>query len=271
MKRLLPLIALFLAALSCSNDLEFNNPALQGNKNYDFWQADKIQAILLEDGGIKITGINRNETLILLISDFETQSYNLKESRINSAEFRDNESKTFSTLNGGDGSIVIDNYDTVEMTITGSFTFNSYSSDGNLVNFSKGIFYKIPIENNAQEDSASSHTFKATIDTVAKEVEEVQVSSTDNEILINATFIDGTTMQFNMPINIIMGSHTLNASTEVFATYTLLDGSNVNSQFGTLFVIEHDSQFRKIKASFNYNTGHPHNIAVTNGVFIIYY
>ncbi len=51
--------------LSCSNNIQFNSPAFQGTKNYNYWRASDILATLVENGGIRIIGVNIDESLTL--------------------------------------------------------------------------------------------------------------------------------------------------------------------------------------------------------------
>ncbi len=57
MKRIITLILISLTAVSYSNELKFNTPALQGLKDYKSWISDNFQASLSDDGLIKIIGV----------------------------------------------------------------------------------------------------------------------------------------------------------------------------------------------------------------------
>lgn len=74
-----------------------------------------------------------------------------------------------------------------------------------------------------------------------------------------------------MPQEITLGSHTLNGSPDTCASFQFSDNTVDRSQYGTLFIIQYDVQFKKIIESFTFNIGYPNNISVINGLFTIYY
>lgn len=270
MKRLFTLILIMLISFSCSNELEFNTSAIQGLKNYDSWEAKKFQAVFTDNGGVKIIGVNNNESLTLNINGISEGIYTLGTTRNSSAVFEDKNLIAYSTLNSGDGEIIIEDYNSGDLTITGSFKFNSYSTNGDLVNFIKGIFYKTPIESVVSE-LAGSNSFSASVNSVVNEIDVVETSIIEGELNIVANYLDGTFIEFFVPENIQVGSYTLNASTQIYANYVFGEGTVASSQYGTLTILEHDSQFRRIKGSFLFNTGNPYGVVVSNGNFIIYY
>jgi len=269
-KILIPIIVLFLL-LSCGNDIQFNSPALQGTKNYNFWRARDIQAALLENGGIRIIGGNFDETLTLNLEGNDEGSYVLGSNSMNSATFEGNDLKTYNTSNNGDGEIILEDYDITDLTITGTFKFNSFSGDASIVNFINGVFYKIPIENAVTANQTLINKFNATVNSNTTEIEDIATLVGDNELKIMATYSDNSSIEMHMPKFITLGSHTLNATTEIYANYVYPDGTVSASQYGTMIILEHDLQFKKLKGSFSFNTGHPYNLYITNGNFIIYY
>ncbi len=269
-KIFIPIIVLFLL-LSCSNDVQFNSPALQGTKNYNYWRARDIQATLLENGGLRIIGVNIDESLTLILEGSDEGSYILGSNSVNSAIFDGNDLKTYSTSNNGDGEIILEDYDITDLTITGTFKFNSYSGDASVVNFINGVFYKIPIEINILDEATGTNLLNATINSNNAESEDITTLVTDNELLITANYLDNSVIEIHMPKFVTLGSHTLKVSTQIYANYILPDGTLSSSQNGTMQIIEHDLQFKKLKGTFSFNTGAPYNLSVTNGSFIIYY
>ncbi len=270
MQRIITLFLLTLLTFSCSNETEFNTTAFQGTINYESWLANKFHASFTDDGNLKIIGVNTGESLTLEINDISEGIYALGATAISSAVFEDENFDTYSTLNNGDGEIVIENYDTKNLTISGTFKFNSYSISGKLVNFIHGVFYKIPIDAVTNELSGSN-SFNASINSVVNEVDVVETDIIDGELKITTNYLDGTYFEFFIPENIQIGSYTLNASTQIYANYVFANGAIASSQYGTLTILEHDSQFKKIKASFLFNTGNPYNVTISDGNFIVYY
>lgn len=271
MRKIIALILISLIVLSCSNELKFNTPAFQGLKNYDSWIADSFQASLSDDGALKIIGIRNRESVTVFLESADSGIYNLESSVINSVDFEDNSSVLYSTLNNGDGEIVIEDFDTENLTVTGTFKFNAYSINGEVVNFIKGVFDQIPIVG-AGDSNGGSDSFNATVNSNDIEFSTIETDIIGHILHVKATNDDdGTYMEIFLPENISVGNHTLNFSTQTFANYVDSDGSVASSQFGTLTILEYDQQFNKIKGTFLFNTGNPYNIIVTGGNFLVYY
>lgn len=270
MHRIIALFLMSLLTFSCSNEIEYRTTAVQGTKNYVPWFADIFQAALTDNGGVKIIGVKNNESIVLSISDISEGTYTLGSSALSSAIFEDINFQAYSTLNNGDGEIVIQDYDEVNLTITGTFKFNSFSANGELVNFIHGVFYEVPIDSVTNE-LKGSNIFSATVNSNSVNVENIESDIIEDKLHILANYANSTFIEFYIPENIQVGSYTLNASTLTYANYGFADGVVAQSQYGTITILEHDVQFKKIKASFSFNTGNPYNIAVSNGNFIIYY
>ena len=273
MQRIIALILISLITLSCSNELEFNTPAFQGTKDYGSWMADNFQAIIGDDGSLKIIAIRNTETLTISTENTNAGTYSLGSSSANSAVFDGKGFVTYSTLNNGDGEIIIKDFDLGNLTITGAFKFNAYSSSGEIVNFIQGVFHKIPIAHNGEVMAfIGSNLFEATVNSNNVEVATIETNISDTAILqIKAKNIDGTYIEIFMPEALSIGSHNLNFSTQIYANYVTSDGTIASSQYGTLTILEHDTLFNKIKATFLFNSGSPHNIEISNGNFIVYY
>lgn len=270
MRKIIALIFISFTVLSCSNELEVNTPAFQGLKNYKSWMADSFQASLSDDGVLKIIGVKNRETITISLESVNSGIYNLDSSLVNSVDFEDNSSIIYSTLNNGDGEIVIEDFDTENLTVTGTFKFNAYSVNGEIVNFIKGVFDQIPIAG-ASDSNESSDSFKATVNSNNLDFSVIETNITNDILYVKATNDDGTYMEIFLPKNISVGNHNLNFSTQTYATYVDLDGSVASSQFGTLSILEHNQQFNKIKGTFLFNTGNPYNVIVTGGNFSVYY
>jgi hypothetical protein len=62
----------------------------------------------------------------------------------------DNEISFSTGLNVGDGQLIIEDYDEVANTVTGTFRFNAVNDQqdpetGEILNFQQGHFYKVPV------------------------------------------------------------------------------------------------------------------------------
>lgn len=272
MKKIIALIFIFFLTFSCSNELEFNEHALQGLKNYNSWIADSFQAALSDDGSLRIIGVKDNESLVLSTMSANSGSYNLESSLVNSVDFDDGGLFTYSTSNGGDGEIVINDYDTIASTVSGTFKFNAYSSDDDIVNFIKGVFRRVPIAGLDQtEEFVGSNSFGVSVNSISVQVSTIESKVESPVLSIKATTFEDTSIEIFMPEDIISGSYTLNSSSQIYANYIDSDGNVAFSQYGTLTILEHNTLFNKITASFLFNTGNPYNVAVSDGSFIVYY
>ena len=63
MKKILFLVVSAFAFLSCEDNVQFNNPALQAQKDYSFWKAQDIKVTLNTAGQLTITAISGFETI----------------------------------------------------------------------------------------------------------------------------------------------------------------------------------------------------------------
>jgi len=163
MKKQFLYLFLFFAFISCSDNVVFNNPALEGQKDNVFWRAVDAKATLV-DGVLTIEGFTRNEKLTLIIPSPSTLvslndknsyvTYILGTSTTKTATYvltDTNGTITFSTgLGIGEGQIVITGYDGVNNILSGTFKFNAKNVNSNPLvgpnlNFQYGNFY-IPLK-----------------------------------------------------------------------------------------------------------------------------
>ncbi len=154
MKKQFLYLFLFFAFISCTDEVKFNNPAFEGQKDNVFWRAIDTRASVGFDGSLTINGYTKNEKLTLKTTSTNPKTYFLGTSTTNTATYVSKETSgtvTFATGFGiGEGQIVIEEYDAVNKTITGTFKFNAENIDNNplagpILNFQYGHFYKIPV------------------------------------------------------------------------------------------------------------------------------
>ena len=158
MKKHFLFIVILFAFISCESDVKFNNPTFEGQKDNVFWRAIDARAILEANGSLTIEAYTRNEKVTLKTTATIAQIYPLGTSTSKMATYvltDVNDTITFSTGIGiGEGQIVIEEYDAVNMTVTGTFKFNAeniYNNPlvGPILNFQYGHFYKIPVVSNS--------------------------------------------------------------------------------------------------------------------------
>ena len=153
MKKIALLLITLVTLSSCGDDVQFNSPALQGNKNYQLWRASYFDAMLSEGGSLTIQAGNNNETMTFMLSSLQEGTYTLSDMSVSKIDFVDFENISYSTSNTPDpegnlypeiGQVVISSIE--NNTITGSFRFIAFTEDGmNSVGFNEGIFYKVPV------------------------------------------------------------------------------------------------------------------------------
>ena len=154
-KQFLHLLVL-VAFISCQDDVKFNSPTFEGQKDNVFWRAVDSKAILAANGSVTIEAYTRNEKVTLLTNSKNPGTYSLGIDNLNTATYvlEDSNPKiTFKTEAGNDGvdgEIVIEEYDAVNKTITGTFKFNAENVNANplagpILNFQYGVFYKVPV------------------------------------------------------------------------------------------------------------------------------
>lgn len=169
MKRLVILLITVLTFASCGDEVEFNSPSIQGNKDYVLWKAEFFNAAIDANGYLTITGGNNVETLMLKIPSVAVGTYILGDVDSMEARFTTADGTVYSTNNRPDptltlypefGFIKLD--EILNNTFTGTFEFNAYDEDGlNVINFggvleqnpntptddpiNGGIFYRVPL------------------------------------------------------------------------------------------------------------------------------
>ena len=150
MRKIALVFIVIFALVSCTQDITTNNPSFQGFKDDVLWRATDRYAELSQNGAITITGLTRYETLVIQLPATSTGTFILGDSQSKKASYtfdKDEVNMTFETgLNGGDGQVIIEEYNTDEQTISGTFRFNLINSEtDSVVNYQNGVFYRVPV------------------------------------------------------------------------------------------------------------------------------
>lgn len=155
MKKLALLLLTVLTLLGCGDEVEFNTPAIQGNKDGNLWRAQSYAADI-DFGGFLIEGRNNSGTLQLVTTADTRGTFELGGQSRNVAIFKDFDGTVYSTANAPDPSlslyaaggqiIVEDIINSSPKTIEGTFWFHAYTADGlRTLNFNEGVFYRVPL------------------------------------------------------------------------------------------------------------------------------
>ena len=187
MKKILYLIAVVGFCMSCSDTVEFNNPAIQADNEGDLWKA-VVQTAATRDGGLIIEGGRGTEQLLLFTSRTDAGVYPLGGNNVSEARFTDANGIVYSTLNTPDpsvqvfpaaGQIEIMSVDLTANIATGEFWFNAFTEDGlNAINFINGVFFEVPIRQNITETTGGTTCDAATTE-VNLALEQLEVRTPD--------------------------------------------------------------------------------------------
>jgi len=155
MKKVFVFILAIFSFLSCSDEIRFNSPAMQANKQNELWRSDFFAADI-DNGGFIIEGRNAGETIQLITTSDTPGTFDLGLESDNVAIFIAADGTTYSTKNAPDssiglyptsGEIIVEDIDNDDpKNVYGTFWFYAYTADGlNVVNFNEGVFYKVPL------------------------------------------------------------------------------------------------------------------------------
>ncbi|MEZ4801166.1 MAG: DUF6252 family protein [Gelidibacter sp.] len=188
MKKIALLFLTLLTLWNCGDEVEFNTPGFQGNKNYNLWRATYFGATSDNSGVISIVAGRNSEKMTLVLNSGAVGTHLLSETSVSKADFTDFENFEYSTSNPPDpsvslypegGEIVIT--ESTPNYLTGTFRFIAFTADGlNSVGFNEGDFYRIPINSGAGSGSAVSCQ-QATNSLATAQANYVEVMPGDDE------------------------------------------------------------------------------------------
>ena len=154
MKKIILLIVVLFAVVSCEQDVRFNDPSFQALKNDVFWRAIDSRATLASDGSLLIEAFTSNEVLSIKTVGIEQTTYPLEGDVTQNVVYslKENADIIIYRTDGttANGRITVTEYDEINKTISGTFTFNIKNSDESdlinpIISFREGVFYKVPI------------------------------------------------------------------------------------------------------------------------------
>jgi len=271
MKKLLLLTGLLIMLCNCSNNLEFNDRAFQGIKDNELWRASEFSAQIDDKGGLKIVGIFNDESITLNITSPITGVYELGIDSENRISYKPSGSSEFSTLNGGSGIVTINAYNMEAQTISGSFSFNAFSANGDMTNMIDGVIYQVPLI--TEEVIEKDNKLRASVDDSELIAEDVILLNDNNIIEVQGTGADGRFIKMYLPETIANGSYNLNEQSDsgTYAIYGFNNGETSTAQYGTLFINKHDTSLNMMAGTFSFTTLLPNSVSVEDGSFKIYY
>ena len=149
-------LSFIITFFGCGDEIRFNTPAMQANREGQTWRATYFAADI-DFGGFLIEGGLGAEVLQLVTPTDAPGTFNLGGNNSAYAVFRDFDGTIYSTRNTPDPSVTIypiegtisvqeiDN-DSNPKLISGEFNFTAFSEDGlRSVNFIDGVFNRISL------------------------------------------------------------------------------------------------------------------------------
>jgi hypothetical protein len=158
MKKLILLFIGTIALNSCTQEVSFNNPSVQGTKDNYFWRAKSSSAIIdAVNNTITLQATSQFETLTLKmplptatnLCPITTVLGTGSASEATFSYLVNGQNLVYKTgSNAQDGQIILSEYDPINKTISGTYRFNAYNLTNNplgnpIVNFTQGVFYKV--------------------------------------------------------------------------------------------------------------------------------
>ena len=155
MKKIIVIVALALGFgfTGCEDDVKFNNPSFQAQRNYKLWRA-KNSVAEVKDGSLRIYGTDGVESLVMTIPSYSFgQTYEFGTSTTNVATYRivdEDETYVYKTgFNLGGGYLILDPVEKqVPGFISGRFLVKASRTVATFVEEIKvdqGVFYRIPL------------------------------------------------------------------------------------------------------------------------------
>ena len=154
MKKIIVLILVAFTFFGCGEDIEFNTPSFQGEKDGNLWEAVTFRANVNGLGVLSIIGTNNFETITLEVNSTAIGPHDVTET-ISSGSLMDIDDVLYSSNNVPDPSVQLypaaGVIDLKEVNIeggyvSGEFYFNAFNSSGlTSVNVNKGFFHKVPL------------------------------------------------------------------------------------------------------------------------------
>lgn len=153
MKNFTILFLIVLTIFSCGDELEYNTPAFQGNREYGLWVAEFTNASIDNNGVLTILGSNNVETVELILPAIAVGEYVLGNVDSREARYIDANGIVYSTNNDPHPSVsVYPELGFVQIeeinngSFTGKFQFLAFDESGlNSIGYNEGLFFKVPL------------------------------------------------------------------------------------------------------------------------------
>lgn len=201
MKRvLLSLFVLSLLFTSCSEDIQNNSPAIQGQIDSLFFRAIDIRGQVNDNGSISLKGSDQDQELTLNVTSASPGVYQLGPGSNNFAIFDDAQGNSYATSPSGEGKITITEHCSSCGHITGTFSFVGINPGVDTINMQKGVFYQVNYLLGGIDDDGSDGTMTALVNGETFDTGIVSADETGGAIIING-FQDNVNITIKIPAN----------------------------------------------------------------------
>lgn len=247
--------------ISCTTDIEINDPALQTRVNGELMRTINKKAVLYDDGTLLISGDDGNASLSIKTM-LPNNLYKTGKQMVSSVAIQNNERKMVFNEGEVEGSLTITEIGNNE--ISGNFRFhNLKNSNGDTVDFRDGWFYRLPLENGVIEQKEKQDinpcllnaSLLAVVDGSAMIADEYTANSfgvDDSSIMIVA---GNQTQEINIVFtsSTMPGEYSLTGSGDYSASYAV-DNDKSSALSGKLTIIEHNLESKCIRGNFEFDT-----------------
>lgn len=164
MKKIIVIIALALGfgLTGCEEDVKFNNPSFQAQRDYKLWRATNSVAEV-KDGVLRVYGTDEVESLVLKIPNYSFgRTYEFGNNETNIATYRIVEEDVTTVYKTGyemgGGYLTLDPVEEqIPGFISGTFLVNAIGIQGTTVVEKKldtGVFFQIPLREITEGDTS---------------------------------------------------------------------------------------------------------------------
>lgn len=265
------LICLFL--ISCSTDIEINNPALQAKIDGELFRSSFKKAVIYDDGTLVISGSAGDKSISFTTTSTNIGTYMISQNTIDKISFKKDQIQFVSKNKETEGEVTITEIYNNE--ISGKFNFkNLKDENGNISNFSDGWFYRLPLENGTIEEEATEQINPCLLNASLTAIVNGSEMITDNHtaslygvdnasILIKATN-DNQEITIIFKADVASGEYSLTGSGDFSASYAL-NNDKSSALSGKLIITNHDTYTKCISGNFEFSTRS--SVQVSEGSF----
>lgn len=274
MRKYILVLLCLLTVLSCSDDVTFNSPALQGVRDTVLFRSNVQRVELLNSSGlvnsvrlVRLSGILGEES-VQFDFPFGEGVFDLEPNAIATATYTNASGKVFSTDFDGEGQVVVERVE--DSMYTGTFRFRAVSAiDTSEVYFTKGVFYKVPFftaEIPVVEDDEVATSFFCRINGNPFTPPSINASAGSN--FITGTGSNSTAnIRLRFPKNIEPGTYELTGFDDSDYQADYFSGFQTTIVSGTLTITSHNFTTGSVGGTFSFTAQGASTIQVTSGTF----